>query len=698
MKKFFLLACVAATMISCADDSFLGNDVTQTQDPNEYSPIFFKSNELHMSRASYGADAAKTLGNNFIVYGVKGNEVDSDTDYKMENGQKVFDNYLVAYDESTMDKATDNTDGWKYVGDMVTPHVAADPLKALHGITSGEDFTQSIKYWDFSADNYKFVAFSAGERNIITDGDPVADTSVKMTRIAPNAPTSPTDVRFTVEGKSAADFGQCYVTTNAIKVDKSAYKQPVNLKFQSLGALLRVGFYETVPGYKVTDIKFYEAKEPSSAGTTTYFDPGLSQPNAHLYVNSDTEKIYNAGTFTVQYINNKLKSTFAGSGEQATLSKLNFNTLTYPIGETLAKATFAKGSVDNNYIPMVPGEATDGLTLRVNYTLESEDGSGETITVYGAKAVVPANYTKWDSNYAYTYIFKISDKSNGWTDKGSATSTTTPDNDGLYPITFDAVVENVKDNNQTTVTTVATPSITTYQPDHKAGAEYAKNAIYVKVGNTSNNTFYDLTASGKLQVYTVSADATEGSVMSALLMRSSSSPIVGRNGLTLTALDDAKITHPTTLLGQTLTSDEQKLVAQIDASDVTSSLAIVYQYEGTDNTGTKVFVPAQKPADTKVKGLYKLTTSDLGAAVADSDNKADAEHIYFAKKVDGTTTTYTYVHEEVGVDVTGLVALEISTLDTKLVSSDSETWNDDNIYLDIYTQFDNKYAVKVVKF
>ena len=73
-------------------------------------------------------------------------------------------------------------------------------------------------------------------------------------------------------------------------------------------------------------------------------------------------------------------------------------------------------------------------------------------------------------NYAYTYIFKISDNTNGWTGTASEPS-------GLFPITFDAVVAEATDANaeQTTVTTVATPAITTYQQGHTSGTnEYSK--------------------------------------------------------------------------------------------------------------------------------------------------------------------------------------------------------------------------------
>lgn len=129
----------------------------------------------------------------------------------------------------------------------------------------------------------------------------------------------------------------------------------------------------------------------------------------------------------------------------------------------------------NYYQTVIPNETGTTLTLCVDYTLVADDKSGEEIHVYGAKAIIPAIYAQWKSNFAYTYIFKISDNTNGWTDTNKTQS-------GLYPITFDAVVADSEIGNQTTITTVATPSITTYQKGHDITKnEYGEGDIYVMV-------------------------------------------------------------------------------------------------------------------------------------------------------------------------------------------------------------------------
>ena len=139
------------------------------------------------------------------------------------------------------------------------------------------------------------------------------------------------------------------------------------------------------------------------------------------------------------------------------------------IGTTSNTATMSIGNDENTlYTYVFPMETNKNpLNLKVNYTLTSIDGSKETIHVTGANAVVPANFAQWMANYAYTYLFKISDNTNGSTNPGSGP-------EGLYPITFDAVVVDAQEGYQETITTVNDNSITTYQD----GSEVTVNDEY----------------------------------------------------------------------------------------------------------------------------------------------------------------------------------------------------------------------------
>ena len=85
----------------------------------------------------------------------------------------------------------------------------------------------------------------------------------------------------------------------------------------------------------------------------------------------------------------------------------------------------------------------------------------------------------------YTYIFKISQETNGTTGTGN-------DPTGLFPITFDAAVIAETEAQQGTETIINTPSITTYQEGSVTtnGIEYKTGTaidITVKDNSTNNN-------------------------------------------------------------------------------------------------------------------------------------------------------------------------------------------------------------------
>ena len=135
----------------------------------------------------------------------------------------------------------------------------------------------------------------------------------------------------------------------------------------------------------------------------------------------------------------------------------------------------------------------------------------------GATATVPAEYTKWKPGYAYTYIFKISQNTNG----------STGGNDkGLTAISFDAVVVSDEVNGQETITTVSDPSITTYGfKDGKVttnGSEYQDGTdIYATVHVPATETEAAKTEAPQ-NLYTVTIEAgaaqtiNEASVANAL--------------------------------------------------------------------------------------------------------------------------------------------------------------------------------------
>jgi hypothetical protein len=247
--------------------------------------------------------------------------------------------------------------------------------------------------------------------------------------------------------------------------------------------------YETVPGYRV-NIDYFYVEAPQATGTKAWnaVDFG-SKTNFQIA----TEKIYapvkpTGSTLTLTYDPttgpnlNRVKvenQATPASGDNYAVFGTNLNSADR-IGETSPTATY--DYADKAYTYVLPQEVGD-MTLYVTYTLTSLDGSGDKIVVKGATAKIPASYNMWKNNFAYTYIFKISDNTNG----SSGTIGTDPA--GLYPITFDACVADESSDFQETITTVDEPSITTYANGKivTENDEYVKsNKVYITVADATN--------------------------------------------------------------------------------------------------------------------------------------------------------------------------------------------------------------------
>lgn len=535
MKKIYLTfaAFASVALVSCTSD-----ELTEVSPNNsvEEAPIMFGSLSKGFTRADFvGAEAAAKLGNKFVVSAKKGSTTASTT------SAVTFDNYLVEYLENTAHTTASNVANWEYVGKGRIKH-ATD-----HGITS-----QTIKYWDYSAPQYDFIAWSTGSKTAVYSGTP-ATGEVLVSSVNPNATASGA---YTFEGK-AVDLKECYVA-DLVTVKKAQYgDNPVTLKFRQLGTKVRIGIYETIPGYSVRNVKFY-----TQGGILTDASTEIVN-NATIF--SAGSDIYTEGTYTITFPtvddpsdanNNQAHVTFAPKSGVAQTTLVNFGAMNYTIaeegektpgsvylGRTSNTASFA-GDADNNYyVVYLPNETGANLNLRVNFTLEAIDGGGEVIEVKNAKAQVPSIYTTWKPGFAYTYLFKISDKTNGRTGVYDPTqaddATVNSDPAGLYPITFDAVVVNEEDNDATqeTITLVATPSITTYQQKSTVvnADEYTVNGKDIFVTVNENDALVTLT--GKAALYTIPAGKTEADVIDALQMQdddAASGTIKGRSGLVLT--------------------------------------------------------------------------------------------------------------------------------------------------------------------
>lgn len=505
MNKYFIAAASALALASCSSDDFLG-EIQGNEQNGATSAINFGGDTGKITRAtSEGADAAGLLENNFVVVGFKGSKTDA-----ANNDVYAFDHYNVNFKDGSAFSTESNRAGWEYVNQKMEVK-GIDASLAQSGATQ-----QTIKYWDHSCASYDFIAFSMGKKDAASKY--ATPTHVDKGHLK--------DAAYTLSG-NVNTLSECYIS-DMKTVNREDYGKTVSMSFRHLASKVRMALFETVPGYVISDVEFYDATSTTAT----------ANPEGTLigkFNNSGTLTVYFPTTGTVKkdekdYNKAHVKFTESASeGEVGVLDFKKFGAVNYNNqkegtilkGTTYLSQNAAKPSYCGaGYQNVLPSEGkASAITLRINYKLTSVDGSNEVINVKGATATVPAEYTEWKPGYAYTYIFKISKDTNGST---GGTST------GLTAISFDAVVVDDEANGlQETITTVSDNSITTYgYKDNKVttnGNEYVNGTdIYATVyvpaaGETPAQTF----APQKLYTVTLEAGATqtinEASVANALV-------------------------------------------------------------------------------------------------------------------------------------------------------------------------------------
>ena len=481
MKKHFLLATALAAIIGCTSDEFMGLD-TSSKTSNTPGAIQFASNTPNITRST-SATAAEELGYSFAVYATK-TVGETTSNVFAHNTYSATSNtpYWVWYNTGTANTTQSNTYNWEYVGQAGDKTIPGEGTYTL-------ETAQEIKYWDYAADNYVFTAYKNKSGGTVSN-------------VTANG--------FTFEG-NASQFAGLYVADKlsiTTKANPAAHTTAdnkigdvVQFTFRSAAAKVRLGIYETIPGYQVKNVNFKPTSPANFTATTA---------NAQLSGSFNGSGASSSQTFTVTYGEGgvaQLATTEAAVSNDYTFGTFNTSETNY-LGRASTAPTWATGT--SNYSNVLPNTDHIGaMTLNVDFDLYNAN-SGETIHVTDAKAVVPAMYMTWKPNFAYTYLFKISDNTNGYTGPQSSPR-------GLYPITFDAVtVATANDGAQGTITTLTTPSITTYQNGSvsSSGITYAhaKGAIYITVNN--DGTLATLNATGTtIKIYTVSANTTEADLL-----------------------------------------------------------------------------------------------------------------------------------------------------------------------------------------
>ena len=548
-QRIYIFTLAAALLTGCANDDFVGQG-----DDGDVAINFGIVTGGATRAEKTGADAAADLGGSFVVYGEKSGDGGTHI--------VVFDHYNVTFVDGTANSTVSNYKGWEYVG--VTPVNNT-------GTTTIEDFVpvanQTIKYWDKTQTQYDFFAFSKGHGN------------AKFSKVNTANLASSTNPVYSIMG-TYDDLAMAYVADVVVVDDKDKFSRehPVTPKFRSAAAKLRIGIYETIPGYSVKDIKFYA--DDASTTTTPIAD-------ACLFASSGVFPTTGEGIVNVYFPDAvHAKTEFVSSNPDANSRTLKFSPMVLGaekesyenaegpfIGRTSATATYTnadKSAAFKNVGAIGSGHA---LSIKVDYTLVPTDGqTGGEITIKGTMATVPAIYTDWQPNYAYTYIFKISDDSG----------------DGLYPITFDAA-EIVDGGPHETDTENAKTSITTYQKgvNITANNEYLpEQSIYVTVGN-----FMTMTTEPYKENSVALFEATveDGAAQSL-------SELSAANCITYGVYDKTEMTYTVTDI------NGKKLVLK----NVTDKLTVVDKIPATDGPNGNEFIPKDNGGNVIVGAIGKI--------------------------------------------------------------------------------------------
>lgn len=557
MKKFIYFAAALLGLASCTSDDYIGDQGLREANENG-KPISFGTFSATSTRAfDDHATSAANLNNNFVLWGTK--TVNS-------TEQTVFDNYQVNYvatPATTANSTESNSADWEYVSYNNLPYGTRASSSAElnnNGVAANataSGIEQSIKYWDFNASQYNFFAYSLGAGS--------SSTYATATALASST--------YQLSG-TAAQLGTCYISKKKT-VTPSAAATQVQLEFVSMLAKIQLGFYETIPGYSVKSVTFYA----DGSTTTTAATP---------YLYGAANSLPTGGTYTITFDSdgNPVTALSSASSSAGNIQVGTASSLSGLVGKDYLEenpstppylARTSNAASKSEQITVLPNPNGTALTLKMDYTLVSRDGSGETIEVKGANATIPANFTAWKPNYSYTYIFKLSDNTNG------AINSIT----GLYPITLDAVTTSSVVAEQQTITTVHTPSITTYQKG-AIGNEYAAGNIYIVV--EVNGTAQTLSNSNaKLYTAEVQTGAAQGiteeTVANALLNGadvSGSKVVTDANGKKLTVTPVAS--SPTVITSIPATDSPDGNVLTVAGAVFTASASTTYVFEYKDSS------------------------------------------------------------------------------------------------------------------
>lgn len=293
-----------------------------------------------------GETGLETLFKSFRVWGYKNYAATSNSP------QVIMDGYRVNFTQSSAGTTGSNTADWEYIGLTHPEHST----------------TQTIKFWDYSASNYRFYAYTPAEPKIITDSEGAFQIPFAYSENA-TATSVPyiSDLWFSDNTDATSPYGKCVTLRFSPLIAKVRFKftYPANTK--------RV----TITGILFGDSRFI--KDQSSANTPL------------------------KGTITATYPLTGTPASYTPSFNwqtSADTAAKGFLGLTIPYEEEGDAIHILQDKNQYNKWYYVPpfniAQYEQGA-----YTISAIIDGNKTL------ATVPAEYMQWKAGYQYTYIFKI---------------------------------------------------------------------------------------------------------------------------------------------------------------------------------------------------------------------------------------------------------------------------------------------------
>lgn len=379
------LIILCLTLVSCggggSDDLGAAPEMAAPQE--ELVPITFngyQGNETAETRANSGTPLYASGVTRFHVWGYKNMSYSAGS---YGDKQTVFPTYQVDWHANSAATSATNTNNWEYVG--------------------GD---QTIKFWDWSANAYRFFAATKFEKNVavpatVTDYDANksygADktTSYEVSMLVDASPELDGEDKYKKDATDAKlaeapYFSRLWFSTgDAGTYPDKQFGRPVTLEFIKPFARVRFIYTYVYPreGVILSNQKFRPSVDVEAA-------------------EEDKVKIPRRGVVTVSYplSGAETKESYSMTPHPSDAKLLDAFTEDYdPEVDTKVYTT-----CDGGWYTVLPNTSQGSYTLTVNIK-----GLGE------RKAVVPATYMQWKAGYSYTYIFKITEEGGvaiGWVD------------------------------------------------------------------------------------------------------------------------------------------------------------------------------------------------------------------------------------------------------------------------------------------